>query len=143
VKHKLYLAAPLFNYKERLFNEEIDQILSQFFSVFLPQRDGVLIPGREVSKEVFNSLSKEAYFSDINAIKDADVVFALLDGRSIDEGVAFEIGYATALGKKCVGLKTDSRVLLPHGNNPMIACSLFECFDSLDRVYEWAKKEVS
>ena len=38
----------------------------------------------------------------------------------LDEGVAFEIGYARALGIFCIGFKSDDRSMLPTGDNPMI-----------------------
>jgi nucleoside 2-deoxyribosyltransferase len=39
----------------------------------------------------------------------ADAVVAVLDGVDVDTGVAFEMGYAHAIGKPIVGLKTDHR----------------------------------
>lgn len=39
----LYLAAPLFSYSERAFNDRLTEILSGTFDVFLPQRDNHLI----------------------------------------------------------------------------------------------------
>ena len=42
-------------------------------------------------------------------IKAADSVLAFLDGTDVDSGTAAEIGYAAALGKLVVGVRTDSR----------------------------------
>jgi nucleoside 2-deoxyribosyltransferase len=43
-------------------------------------------------------------------IKDSRIVLAVLDGSDIDSGVAAEIGYAYALGKKIIGYRSDTRL---------------------------------
>jgi nucleoside 2-deoxyribosyltransferase len=75
--------------------------------------------------------------NDRAAIDSADFLIAVLDGAGIDEGVAFEIGYAFGLGKHCVGLQTDMRRALPTGNNPMIGRSLQMIFGSRDELISW------
>jgi len=137
----VYLAAPLFTPLEREFNLRIARILEERFKVFLPQRDGVLIPGRSISREEFLELSKNAFLSDTGAIAASDFVVAILDGRTIDEGVAFELGFARALGKTCVGLRSDTRVLLPQGINPMIESSVSLMLYSEQGLVEWASGE--
>lgn len=52
---------------------------------------------------------RSIYEADITALKKSDVVVAVLDGVDVECGVAFEIGYAAALGKPIIGLKTDRR----------------------------------
>lgn len=42
-------------------------------------------------------------------IRSADALLALLDGPDVDSGTAAEIGFAAALGIRCVGLRTDLR----------------------------------
>ena len=49
------------------------------------------------------------YEADITALKECDVAVAVLDGIDVECGVAFEIGFAAALGKLVIGLKTDHR----------------------------------
>ncbi|MFW5704292.1 MAG: nucleoside 2-deoxyribosyltransferase [Nanoarchaeota archaeon] len=44
------------------------------------------------------------------AIKECDLVFAVLDGTDVDSGTASEIGYAAALGKKVIGYRGDFRL---------------------------------
>ena len=46
---------------------------------------------------------------DRTAIDDSDAVVALLDGPQVDDGTAWEIGYAYARGKPIVGIRTDFR----------------------------------
>ena len=43
------------------------------------------------------------------AIADAELLVAILDGQEADSGTAAEVGYAAALGKRCLGLRTDVR----------------------------------
>ena len=47
-----------------------------------------------------------------------------MDGRVPDEGATFELGYAYAKGKTCIGLKTDVRVSERGGDNIMLTHSL-------------------
>lgn len=117
---KIYFAAPLFTPHERAFNEKLALQLEKVFRVFLPQRDGQLLPGKQLDSASYASLAGEVFRADVEAIRWADIIFAVLDGRTVDEGVAVEIGIAHALGKKCVGFLSDARVLLPHGINPMV-----------------------
>jgi nucleoside 2-deoxyribosyltransferase len=47
--------------------------------------------------------------ANLDAIRRADAVLALLDGADVDSGVAAEIGYAAALGTPVVGFRLDFR----------------------------------
>jgi nucleoside 2-deoxyribosyltransferase len=143
MKPRLYLAGPLFSEPERSFNATLARELERTFSVYLPQRDGCLIvdlveefhiPWSEAAAEVFER--------DIAAICNADLVIAILDGRSIDEGTAFELGYAFALRKECWGLKTDPRTLLKYGDNPMILGALKQTFATCHALLDTASKWV-
>lgn len=44
-----------------------------------------------------------------DAIRGAQLVLAHLDGQEVDAGTASEVGYATALGIPCVGIRSDLR----------------------------------
>ncbi len=117
---RAYLAAPLFNPRERHFNEQLEKHLAPYVDVFLPQRDGELLT-RLIAQGQSLAVAQNTVFSnDIAAIEASDIVVAVLDGRTVDEGVAFEIGYARALGIFCIGFKSDDRSMLPTGDNPMI-----------------------
>ncbi|MFI8607942.1 nucleoside 2-deoxyribosyltransferase [Pseudomonas sp. NPDC077649] len=131
---RAYLAAPLFNDMERSFNAKIESLISPFIDVFLPQRDGGLLT-KLVADGMSLKLAKQYVFKkDIEAIANSDIVIAVLDGRTIDEGVAFELGYGYALGKLCIGLKTDDRTLLVTGDNPMITESCHKLLTSEDEL---------
>lgn len=43
------------------------------------------------------------------ALDSCDLLVAVLDGQEIDAGTAAEVGYASALGLPCLGLRTDHR----------------------------------
>jgi len=79
---------------------------------------------------------------DMDAIRQSDYLIAVLDGRAIDEGVAFELGVAFSHAKRCVGLQTDFRRLAPWGNNPMITGALESVFRSVKDLLSWIRAEV-
>jgi len=138
-KPYLYLAGPLFSEAERSFNAYIKQALSAYFGVYLPQEDGALMPDLLKAGHIFDHAKNIVFKNDLNAIKQCDAFFVILDGRSIDEGAAFELGFAYSIGKPCVGFRTDFRRLSSFGNNPMIDCALDSTFTALHEVIRWAK----
>lgn len=138
-KQKLYLASPLFNEIERRFNAELAECLEQFFRVFLPQRDGGLMTTMTNAGVAAEEAATAVFRADIQAINDCDALLIVLDGRTVDEGAAFELGYAQALRKPCYGLQTDVRRLLSTGNNPMIECSLKTIFKNIEELIAWAR----
>jgi len=87
---------------------------------FFRNGDGQLLKELVAGGTPIEEARASVFERDLRAIRDCDIVIAVLDGRTIDEGVAFELGYGRALGKLCIGLKTDDRVMLPTGDNPMI-----------------------
>jgi nucleoside 2-deoxyribosyltransferase len=142
-KPRLYLASPLFTPSERAFNVHIDALLDRYFETFLPQRDGQLIPGSRLTARTYQTMCRKVFKSDVSAIARSDVLLAILDGRTIDEGVAFEIGLAFALGKTTVGFRSDARVLLPWGINPMIQSALSACVCSEDELRHWVVRYIA
>lgn len=147
IRTKIYLAAPLFNPLEREFNQSLAEKLGDLAEVFLPQRDGALLTSLVRNGMPVDSARHHVFKVDKNAIQACDLIVAVLDGRTIDEGVAFEIGYANALGKICIALKTDDRSMLPTGDNPMIvaACNEIACrIDELVlRVEHYCRGDVA
>lgn len=138
----IYLAGPLFSDAERTFNEMLTNKLEEWADVYLPQRDGGLM-SEMVRDGVPPKLAANRVFrGDIDAIKRADYLIAILDGRAIDEGVAFELGVGYASAKRCIGIQTDSRRLASWGNNPMISGALEEVFLSVEALVAWLQSEV-
>jgi len=100
---KVFLAAPLFSDAEREFNSRIAKRLrANGFEVWLAQEAPFIQTGTHKEKKMI-------YESDISALKTSEAVVAILDGVDVDAGVAYEMGYAKALGKPIVGFKTDHR----------------------------------
>lgn len=140
---KIYLAGPLFSVAELQFNELVANGLEEFVDVYVPQRDGGLMRDmvrNGVSSEV---AALKVFLRDMKAIRRADYLIAILDGRVIDEGVALELGVAYSLEKRCLGLQTDSRRLASWGNNPMITGALEIVFENVEDLFLWMENEAS
>jgi nucleoside 2-deoxyribosyltransferase len=134
---RVYLAGPLFSDGERSRNRSIRDAILSFANVYLPQEDGGLIVDLVRDGMPVEQAKSEIFGQDIQAIQQCDVLVIVMDGRAIDEGASFELGYAFALGKTCVGLKTDSRTLLPFGDNPMIEAALRDIFRDDASLIAW------
>ena len=134
----IYVASALFSDAERNENEMMTSILERWFDVFLPQRDGCLISN--LIAEGMNASEAYSYVfrKDIEAISESDAIIINLDGRTVDEGAAFELGFAFARAKVCVGYRTDVRVLLPWGLNPMVTVPLETILRSPQELEEWS-----
>ena len=119
---RIYIAAPLFNESEKKRNLEFKQFLEELgHETYLPQLDGgvafdLISAGGNDAREV----RKRIFQNDLREIRKCDLLFCVLDGRVPDEGVCIEIGMAHALGKICLGYKTDQRSFDKHGDNLMI-----------------------
>jgi nucleoside 2-deoxyribosyltransferase len=126
---KVFLAAPLFSEAEREFNSKIAKRLRENgFEVWLAQEAPFIQHSTHKEK-------KRIYEGDISALKSSEVVAAVLDGMEVDAGVAYEIGYATALGKPIVGLKTDYRAFSEMEEvNLMLEVSLIKICKSIDEL---------
>jgi deoxyadenosine/deoxycytidine kinase/nucleoside 2-deoxyribosyltransferase len=118
---RVYLAGPLFSHAERRFNIELNNLVRSLgFETYFPQEDAGLI-----SDMVENGMdvhqARDAIFERNRlAVTETDIVVFVLDGRAPDEGACIEAGIGYALGKFCIGLKTDFRTCEPGGNNLMI-----------------------
>jgi nucleoside 2-deoxyribosyltransferase len=134
---RVYLAGPLFSEAERNRNRSIRDAISSFANVYLPQEDGGLIFDLVRDGMPVEQAKTQIFIQDVQATTRCDVLVIIMDGRSIDEGACFELGYAFALGKTCVGLKTDSRTLFPFGDNPMIEAALRHIFRDEADLLAW------
>lgn len=142
-KRKLYVAGPLFSEAELKFNAALKRSLSGAFEVYLPQEDGHLLT-ELIQQGIPIAVARRVIFqSDCAAVSECDVCLIILDGRSVDEGAAFELGLAYGMGKHCIGLQTDPRRLLVHGNNPMIDEGLDRIFKSAEEICAWEQETRS
>lgn len=140
---KIYIAGPLFCDAELEYNEGIYKFLSDLgFNTFLPQRDGYKLV--ELEKKVGRSEAVRMIFDrDVQEIRDCDAVVFNMDGRVPDEGACVEIGIAYALGKVCIGLKTDARGAFDGADNPMVLGALkFRVAGNLWDVGEMLSEEL-
>ena len=126
---KIFLAAPLFSESERDFNSKVAKRLrDKGFEVWLAQESPFVHEGTFKEKE-------KIYEEDISALKTCDIVVAVLDGVEVDSGVAFEMGYATALEKPLIGLKTDRRAFSKLEEvNLMLEVPLIKLCNSVEEV---------
>lgn len=71
------------------------------------------VQGMEYGKEkrdAWRELNKEIGENNRKYIDESDFILAILDGTDIDSGVAAEVGYGFAQGKKIVGYRGDFRL---------------------------------
>lgn len=98
---KIYLAVSLNEERSRKYLESLDILCRSFgFDTFLPHRDCGLYDG-DLGK--IPRISKR----DLEEIYLCDILIGVLNGICVGAGTAWEMGYAQALGKKVIGLKTD------------------------------------
>jgi uncharacterized protein (DUF952 family)/nucleoside 2-deoxyribosyltransferase len=96
-------------------------LLAAGFSILDPWatgRDLVTTAGRDADQATLNSALGAA---NAELITRSTAVFAVLDGTDVDSGTAAEIGFASALGRPIVGLRTDFRMA---GDNPAALVNL-------------------
>ena len=125
----------MFSESEREFNSKIAKRLRENgFEVWLAQEAPFIQEGTHKEKKLI-------YEGDILALKASDAVVAVLDGMEVDAGVAYEMGYAKALGKPIVGLKTDYRTFSEMEEiNLMLEVPLIKICKSMDEVIDSLSK---
>ena len=104
--NKVYLANGLFSESDFNYNAYIAKRLREEIpniDLYVPQENGEINDKNQYADSL--AIAK----ADYSKVKDSDVLIAVLEGSEIDSGVAAEIGGAHALGKKVIGLSTDSR----------------------------------
>ncbi|MGX4687068.1 nucleoside 2-deoxyribosyltransferase [Vagococcus sp. JNUCC 83] len=102
----IYFASPLFSTMEKNYNEWLVKKIREMYtdvSVYLPQEQ------MEINDKNSYADSKMIATYDTNALLNSNLMIAVLDGQSIDVGVATEIGVAYQAGIPIIGLFTDSR----------------------------------
>ncbi len=132
---KIYFAAPLFNEMELERNRKYTEIFRKWgYEVYLPQESAGLSANIIKNAEDTYKVSKKIFETDLNGIKWCDILVFFLDGRVPDEGACVELGIAYALGKKCIGYKTDDRCLDFTGTNNLFieGCMNFRIINSIE-----------
>lgn len=120
---KIYWAAPLFSLTERKVNRALARAVAGSIlgaEVLLPQDLKPKKNGKPHSDEPDAASIFEACRRGIDK---ADLIVANLDGSDADSGTCWEVGYAFALGKPIIGVRTDYRPNQDDGVNLMLARS--------------------
>lgn len=103
---RIYQAGPLFTAAEIRWHKDFKKQLTD-------AGHDVQWPGDFFSPQEIDAWGADApkfiMERDRAAIDACDTVVALLDGPQVDDGTAWEIGYAYAKGKPVVGIRTDFR----------------------------------
>lgn len=130
---KVYIAGPLCNVEERKFLEEIDKLCKNLgFKTFLPHRDvGMFKEIRDIKK-----ISKK----DVEEIYKCDLMIGVLDGICVGAGTAWEMGYAQALGKKVIGLKTDRKINESISDISVVVTGAVKIVESIEELKKELKK---
>ena len=127
---RIYLAGPLFTEEDKKINEYYAaQLRAMGNKVYLPQE--YKIPDAEEMPNRNWAIQVNAH--DIKMLETCDAVYAIVrDGKASDDGTAFEIGYATALGKR-VFLYVDERkpISLMFLTKNIYIC---KCADEFDEI---------
>ena len=133
---RAYIAGPLFTPGDRWYLEHVDRRCAELgYATYLPHRDaGLSPPSGEGTRYYFDA--------DIDALNDADVIVAVLNGPDVESGTAWELGYAHALGTPIVAIVDDTRVADPAVNiNLMIYHSADVC-TSIDDLIDKLKQHL-
>lgn len=103
---KIYYANALFSQAEINYNAQLAAKIRQLDSMidlYLPQENDAIN-----DKQAYAD-SKMIAQADTEKLLQSDLIIAILDGLSIDTGVASEVGVAYAKGIPIIGLYTDTR----------------------------------
>lgn len=118
---KVYYASPLFSEMERRYNTHIVSELREHYpslDIYVPQEQ------LEINDKQAYADSKMIAHFDTEALLASELVIAVLDGSTIDVGVASEIGVAYAKGIPIIGVYTDTRQ--QGGDNSQKIAALME-----------------
>jgi nucleoside 2-deoxyribosyltransferase len=112
VRPRCYVASPLgFSEAGRHYYAEI--LLPALERYVEPVDPWALVSDDEMVKAARTGTEREMAAEigrrNRNALADCEMLVAVLDGQEVDSGTAAEIGYGSALGLLCLGLRTDRR----------------------------------
>lgn len=104
--HILYQAGPLFTRAEIMWHKDLTLRLERAgYTVIWP---GALLTDEQI-REAGEAGPGLIYETCRSAIDRCTAMVALLDGPQVDDGTAWEIGYAHAKGIPVYGIRTDLR----------------------------------
>lgn len=129
---KIYVAGPLCGKQERKFVEIIAKLVESLgFKTYVPHRDCGLYKKLE---DVDNIAKK-----DVEEIYICDAMIGILNGFVVGAGTAWEMGYAEALGKPVIGLKTDKKVSESIAEVSAVIAGKVKIAENLDELKKWLR----
>jgi len=133
---KIYIAGPLFNVHEKKYLEDTAEVLEGAdFDCFLPHRDQTGIDPEELKNNEMSQETKDIIFqTDIEALKGADLIIALVTGQDIDSGTASEIGFMFANNKPVLAITAEERRYRNLFTEGMFTSSVSNVEDLLDEI---------
>lgn len=140
---RIYQAGPLFTEAEQQWHRAFrTQLQAAGYEVIWPfelfLQEDVKRWGKEAPRRIMET--------DRTALENCDAVVALLDGAQVDDGTAWEIGYAFARSIPIIGIRTDFRRGgdTDHSRiNAMIEGSCAQLVSSADEVLEVLNRIIS
>lgn len=121
----IYIAAPFFNEKQLNFVMEVENALTKSaISFYSPRKAGIL---QDLSEEERQVAKSAIYKDNIDNIDNCKIVIAVIDDR--DTGTIWEMGYATASGKRVISISNEG-----YGLNVMLAESVQAHTNSIDEM---------
>lgn len=101
---RVYLAGPLFSPQERGAVEAVDAaVRSLGHEAFVPHRELPVAPRGDADE------ARRSFRFLLDGVERCDAVLAVLDGPDADPGTCVELGYAHALRRPILGLRSDAR----------------------------------
>ncbi|MDR2056392.1 MAG: nucleoside 2-deoxyribosyltransferase [Desulfovibrio sp.] len=134
--HTVYQTGPVFSQSEKDFHGKISAALEAAGDTVVRSED--LIPDGRIAAAGSDAVSL-VFTTRRQAIDRCACVVALLGGSRIDDGTAWEIGYAYARGLPIYGIRADSRMAGEAGRgrmNAMIAGCLSGLAENIKALVE-------
>ena len=103
---RIYQAGPLFSEADRKWHQNLKAMLAA--AGHEPIWPGDLVSQADVARWGKDAV-RQIMETDRAALDSCDLVLALLDGAQVDDGTAWEIGYAFARNIPIIGIRTDFR----------------------------------
>ena len=134
---RVYLAGPLFSLAERRFMAHLRDRVAALPGI------AALWPGDLFADDDLEAMGPAAkahiFRGCVDGLAGCDLVTAVLDGPQVDDGTAWEVGFAHARGMPAWGLRTDFRVAGDTAHslvNCMIECSLERTFRDVEPLLD-------
>lgn len=103
----IYLGGPLFSEMEIAFNIGLETKIKEKFgesvSIYNPCNNGEINDKSNYADSIMIANGDNAY------LEEADILVAVLDGQTMDVGLAAEIGYFFSMNKPIIALYSDTR----------------------------------